>query len=132
MNFYTPALAPRLDGVLAQREDELRAILSEHADDGSDHEVTDFKDLAVRQTQFVVDEARTEHAQAELREIVAARRRLADGSYGQCLGCQGAIDLRRLEALPATPLCADCQGTQEREHGSGPRPVLRLRPGKPA
>lgn len=51
-----------------------------------------------------LDERRIE----EIEEIDLALCRLAVGSYGICESCQELISLKRLEALPATPLCRKC------------------------
>jgi DnaK suppressor protein len=123
MDTYTRTLAPRFAQLLAQREAELRAILrttgevAVQAPDAQSREVVDFKDMAVEETQTVVDEAKADHAVEELQLVLAARRRLADQSYGECLDCGEAIDLRRLMAMPATPFCTACQDIHE--HGRG-------------
>ena len=38
-----------------------------------------------------------------------ALRRMADGSYGGCERCTGAIPLERLEILPHARFCVPCQ-----------------------
>lgn len=99
---------------LAQREAELRALLelpTLHAD--SVREVLDFKDMAVEETQATVDEAKADQAKLELDQILAARRRIDDGTYGECQDCGEPIDPRRLMALPGTPYCTACQALHE-------------------
>ncbi|HEY5948381.1 MAG TPA: TraR/DksA C4-type zinc finger protein [Kofleriaceae bacterium] len=44
----------------------------------------------------------------QLSAVIAALRRLAGGTYGTCLRCQGKIARARLDALPEAALCADC------------------------
>lgn len=44
----------------------------------------------------------------EIRMIEAALDRIANGSYGVCASCGEPIAEERLDAVPATPLCADC------------------------
>ena len=75
----------------------------------------DFKDVAMEQALATVDEAKAGHAVLELEEVLAARRRLADQSFGHCLDCGEAIDLRRLAARPAAALCTTCQAIHEHE-----------------
>lgn len=106
---------------LAARGDELRALLqqSTRAPEDSQAEVTDFKDAADQETRAVVDEVAMAHAAAELDQVVAALRRLREGSYGECQDCGEPIDERRLAALPATPFCTDCQ--VQREHAVAAR-----------
>ncbi len=51
---------------------------------------------------------RAAEAARELREIEAALARIADGTYGVCEVCGGAIGRDRLRALPATRRCLGC------------------------
>lgn len=52
----------------------------------------------------------------ELDQIEAARRRIDDGSYGECIDCAQPIDERRLLAQPTASRCAPCQERYERQH----------------
>ncbi len=45
---------------------------------------------------------------AALARIVAALRRVEDGTYGACLECNAPIDRDRLAALPEAATCIDC------------------------
>lgn len=127
METFDLSLSPRFARLLAQREAELRAVLratgdiDEHTSDVSNGEVVDFKDMAIEETQAVVEKAQAGKAAVELEQVIAARRRLQDGSYGECLDCGEEIDVRRLTALPATPYCTACQSIHE-------RPALSRRP----
>jgi DnaK suppressor protein len=52
----------------------------------------------------------------ELRELRAVERALdmiRTGRYGQCEVCEQPIPIARLQALPFTPYCIDCQRAQE-------------------
>lgn len=128
MDTYDRKHAPWFAQLLAEREAELRAVLratgdvAEHTSDVSEGEVVDFKDMAVEETQAVVEQAKAGQAAEELEQVITARRRLADGSYGECLDCGEEIDLRRLRALPATPYCTACQSIHEQ---SMPRMLRR-------
>jgi DnaK suppressor protein len=46
--------------------------------------------------------------EVELARIDSALERLAAGEYGLCVTCGEAIEPRRLELDPATPLCLAC------------------------
>jgi len=46
--------------------------------------------------------------QQALAAIDAALARLADGSYGRCVGCGEAIPRARLDAQPTAAMCLDC------------------------
>jgi DnaK suppressor protein len=55
-----------------------------------------------------------EHESNVLREVGAALSRIQQGSYGMCLNCDEEIGLRRLKAVPWTPLCIACQEQNDR------------------
>lgn len=118
----TLALAAQAAPRLRRRLVELRAML-EAAAQGEPQgvraaEVVDFKDLAAADLRARVDEVTCEHAAAEIGQVLAALRRIAEGSYGLCVDCGEEIDARRLQALPATPFCTGCQAAHERERNA--------------
>jgi DnaK suppressor protein len=45
----------------------------------------------------------------ELRDIAAARQRMDEGRYGECVDCGCDIPLARLHAEPAAARCITCQ-----------------------
>jgi DnaK suppressor protein len=53
-----------------------------------------------------------------LRLIERALKRIADGSFGKCVGCGDQIQDQRLQALPWTQLCLRCQGEREEKIGA--------------
>ena len=46
--------------------------------------------------------------QAQLEQIVAALRRLEEGTYGSCNGCGAPIPMERLMIYPETLACSTC------------------------
>jgi DnaK suppressor protein len=68
---------------------------------------------AERDLTFALEERES----AELVAIDEALKRIADGSYGLCLDCGGAIAVARLHANPVAMRCLGCQ--DQREHASG-------------
>ena len=50
----------------------------------------------------------------ELEAIEEALQRLEHGTYGQCENCGLNIEPRRLEIMPETPLCRNCQQMREK------------------
>jgi DnaK suppressor protein len=117
MKTYDDSMAGRFRALLQERERQLRASLGHAGDAGAsaEHEVMDFKDIATQETMAAVDDVQAGHASAELRQVLAALARLDSHDYGACERCGEAIDLKRLEALPFTPLCIACQTLQEHE-----------------
>jgi RNA polymerase-binding protein DksA len=43
-----------------------------------------------------------------LGDVIAALRRLEDGTYGKCLTCEEPISDERLDALPTAQRCIEC------------------------
>ena len=86
-------LTRRVDEIEHELENPVSEELEEQAIDMGDDEVReDLGEAAVR----------------EIRMIDAALDRIANGSYGICANCGDEIAPARLDALPATPLCAAC------------------------
>ncbi|WP_329477886.1 TraR/DksA C4-type zinc finger protein [Kribbella sp. NBC_01484] len=56
-----------------------------------------------------LQEAQTAAIERVLKEIDAARERLADGPYGTCKSCRSFIPVERLEILPYVRFCVGCQ-----------------------
>lgn len=52
-----------------------------------------------------------------LRDVRAALARMQEGTYGTCVDCEEEIGLRRLHAVPWTPLCIGCQENEDRSNG---------------
>ncbi|MBM4284837.1 MAG: hypothetical protein FJ128_06255 [Deltaproteobacteria bacterium] len=50
----------------------------------------------------------------ELEAIEEALLRLENGTYGMCEACGCAIEPRRLEVMPETPLCRACMSHREK------------------
>lgn len=70
------------------------------------------------------DEISSQLAQLESRELVQIERalkRMKDGVYGRCEHCESKIPMARLNALPYSTTCIECQREQERfgEEGVG-------------
>lgn len=73
----------------------------------------DLVDRATRARELT-DVAR-EQLIGRARALRAALERVADGSYGVCLGCDHPISEKRLAALPEATHCLPCQELREKE-----------------
>ncbi|MGD0075082.1 MAG: TraR/DksA family transcriptional regulator [Candidatus Binataceae bacterium] len=96
---------------LAQEIDsELKAEREANKDEGMDT-----YDLASEERDREISFILSDRERAKIKSIEDALSRLNDGSYGICESCGIEIAEERLEALPFTRLCRDCQQDQERE-----------------
>ncbi len=55
-----------------------------------------------------------------LRDVKAALRRIADGSYGVCVHCEEEISPKRIAAVPWTPFCLQCQEAADHHERAEP------------
>jgi DnaK suppressor protein len=83
--------------------------------EGSKDEGMDTYDLASEERDREISFILTDRERNKFTAIEDALERLSDGSYGVCEACGLEIGEERLEALPFTRLCRDCQQDQERE-----------------
>lgn len=77
-------------------------------------EAQDSADQAVFSYQKELLYTRGTHDHGQLTMVKQALERLKDGSFGECVECGNQIGAKRLEALPWTPYCIDCQEKIER------------------
>jgi DnaK suppressor protein len=54
-----------------------------------------------------------------LRNVRAALRRIDEGSFGVCLHCEEDINPKRLNAVPWTAFCIQCQEMADRQMAEG-------------
>lgn len=102
--------------LLARRGDLLKKLAGEWADlrgFGSTHS-GDTADVAFESGS---DEMASQLAELDARELVQIERAMAklkQGTYGICEGCGNKIGVARLNVLPYTTFCIDCQREAER------------------
>jgi DnaK suppressor protein len=111
----------RLHARLVARRDALRKALT--GDQDSFRElaaldvVGDNVDAAVDNANDEISSQLVEIESRELNQIEHALQRIVDGFYGRCEYCGGKIAEARLNALPYTNSCIDCQRENERSGG---------------
>src|SRR5437879_85871 len=96
--------------LLSEIDSELRAEREANKDEGMDT-----YDLASEERDREISFILSDRERAKMGAIEDALERIAEGSYGVCESCGLEIGEERLEALPFTRLCRDCQQDQERE-----------------
>jgi RNA polymerase-binding transcription factor DksA len=105
-NVTTPL--PVRKAALEKRLIELGARLEAIEEELDSHQNRDWEELATEREGDEVLEATGNAGLAEITQIRAALRRIADGSYGTCMRCGEPIAKARLDLLPWTPLCRSC------------------------
>jgi DnaK suppressor protein len=108
----------RLHARLVARRDALRKALT--GDEDSYREIAaqdvvgDTVDAAVDNANDEISSQLVEIESRELGQIEHALKRIVQGLYGRCEYCNNKIAEARLNALPYTNSCIDCQRENER------------------
>jgi DnaK suppressor protein len=102
----------RYEKRLRARQQELEQALANTVAQALASNVADAQDVADQavagyQKEMLFSQGTVRNAQ--LRLVRQALNRIAEGSYGDCVRCSEAIGAKRIEALPWTPYCIDCQ-----------------------
>lgn len=88
-------------------EEDFRTVASEAPDPG---------DASFASLEQDLENAAATRDLAELRAIEAARERIHNGTYGECIECDCEIPYERLLAQPTAERCAPCQDMYEKTH----------------
>jgi DnaK suppressor protein len=98
-----------------------RQVLKEISNDlkqgreGAKDEGMDTYDLASEERDREISFILTDRERGKLQAIQEALERVDEGTYGMCDSCESEIAPARLEALPFTRLCVNCQAEREKE-----------------
>lgn len=118
----------RLHARLVSRRDALRKALNGDLNSlreyHSTFDVGDNVDAAVDTANDEISSQLAEIESRELGQIEHALKRIEAGIYGRCEYCGGKISEARINALPYTNTCIDCQRENERNgHAFGHAPA---------
>ncbi len=115
----------RLHKTLLERRDHLRRKLEEDLASLRNYVAADSTgDSADAAFEAGSEEMASQLAELdahELSQIEGALSRLKNGTYGTCENCGCKIPVGRLNALPYTAMCIECQRELERYPGWSPR-----------
>ena len=103
-----------LQEMRAQLLRNVQAELHEGREQSKD-EGMDTYDLASDARDREINFILTDREREKLQAIDEALARVDEGSYGMCESCESDIAEGRLEALPFTRLCINCQAEREKE-----------------
>jgi RNA polymerase-binding transcription factor DksA len=93
---------------LEARLNSLHGRITEISDTLQEPQDDDFEEQAADLDDDYVLESLSHAARTEGQLIVAALRRIEEGTYGTCVDCGEKIAERRLEAIPEAERCLIC------------------------
>jgi DnaK suppressor protein len=103
---------------LQLRRQQISESLRHLDDEMQELDVDSVQDMADRSVLSMSKESLFEQVSQQrtaLHMVEDALERIADGSFGVCASCGDEISARRLDALPWTQYCLQCQETREDE-----------------
>ena len=110
---------------LEERQQALRRTVSRTEEDGRVADQDTAQDIADRAASSYTKEflfSQSNNERQLLQMVETALQRIREGSFGECVNCGSEINAKRLEAVPWTRYCIDCQeklekGQLEQAHG---------------
>jgi DnaK suppressor protein len=108
----SPQSARHYEDKLLEQKKLLEHAMLTAVEQGREVNTDDTQDVADQavlsyQKELLFSQGTTGHRQLML--VQRALIRMREGSYGDCIQCGTEIREKRLEALPWTPHCIDCQ-----------------------
>src|SRR5688572_28401139 len=103
------ALRKLEEKLLARRRQLLQVVNGNLREMSVSNETGDDGDSAINTQKTEVSSRLAELEDRELLRIQHALDRIRSGRYGRCEGCDSKIPAARLDAIPHTTLCVNCQ-----------------------
>ena len=102
---------------LEERQRELRTAVSRNEQDGRAADLDTAQDVADRasssyQKEFLFHQSSNDRQLLQMME--GALSRIREGTFGECISCGNEINIKRLEAVPWTRYCIECQEKLEK------------------
>jgi DnaK suppressor protein len=108
------ALAKLHNRLMVQRDELLRKITEELGEvQQTDTGINDVAEQALQDERSELHAQLAARESRELRDIDHALRLIREGRYGVCEHCEKSIPVARLEAVPFTATCVQCQSDRE-------------------
>ncbi|MGH9600748.1 MAG: TraR/DksA family transcriptional regulator [Terriglobales bacterium] len=97
---------------LETKQQELRRTVSRTEQDGRVADNETAQDIADKAASSYTKEFLFHQSNSErqlLQMVESALARLREGEFGSCINCGNEVNAKRLEAVPWTRYCIDCQ-----------------------
>lgn len=101
---------------LEVRQQELHGMVSRIEQDGRAADSDTAQDIADRAANSYTKEflfSQSNNERLLLQMVEGALERIREGNFGECIHCGKEINAKRLDAVPWTRYCIECQEKQE-------------------
>jgi DnaK suppressor protein len=102
---------------LEERQQSLRKTVSRTEEDGRIADQDTAQDIADRAASSYTKEflfSQSNNDRQLLHMVETALLRIREGAFGECVSCGNEINAKRLEAVPWTRYCIECQEKLEK------------------
>jgi DnaK suppressor protein len=102
---------------LEERQQTLRKAVSRTEEDGRIADQDSAQDIADRAANSYTKEflfSQSNNDRQLLNMVETALQRIREGTFGECVSCGNEINPKRLEAVPWTRYCIECQEKKEK------------------
>jgi RNA polymerase-binding transcription factor len=102
---------------LEERQQSLRKTVSRTEEDGRIADQDSAQDIADRAASSYTKEflfSQSNNDRQLLQMVETALQRIREGTFGECVSCGNEINAKRLEAVPWTRYCIECQEKLEK------------------
>lgn len=102
---------------LEERQQALRKAVSRTEEDGRIADQDSAQDIADRAASSYTKEflfSQSNNDRQLLHMVETALQRIREGTFGECVSCGNEINPKRLEAVPWTRYCIECQEKLEK------------------
>jgi DnaK suppressor protein len=102
---------------LEERQQSLRKAVSRTEEDGRIADQDTAQDIADRAASSYTKEflfSQSNNDRQLLQMVETALLRIREGAFGECVSCGNEINAKRLEAVPWTRYCIECQEKLEK------------------
>ena len=102
---------------LEERQVSLRKMVSRTEEDGRIADQDTAQDIADRAASSYTKEflfSQSNNDRQLLAMVETALQRIREGAFGECVSCGNEINAKRLEAVPWTRYCIECQEKLEK------------------
>src|SRR6478609_2863713 len=102
---------------LEERQQSLRKAVSRTEEDGRIADQDTAQDIANRAASSYTKEflfSQSNNDRQLLAMVETALQRIREGEFGECVSCGNEINAKRLEAVPWTRYCIECQEKLEK------------------
>lgn len=102
--------------LLKLKAEILKIIQSHEQEESNTEHSIDEVDQASELMEKMMDFTMSSNFRTNIKKVEEALKRIEKGEFGKCMNCNNEIPIKRLEILPFTQYCIECQKEFEKQN----------------